>query len=277
MLSFLGPKGFRAEVTEGIDLETSVMLTGTRVTIGSGPGDTLQLGAADIVPGHVTFEKRSDGRGWDYFTSDRGFSQIDKGNPRTGPVRAGMWLRLGQETRLDISAAAAPAEASTETGKEAEPTTVPMPVAVGLLGAIGVVALMVTGALGGGEGPRYALQTTPWVTGGADLNAALSTCLEQTVPLDRAVSTRDPAHAFWRVMALRSSDISQVSEAEGALAAEIREILTSAHLLSRENNDLGASEILRRIQYVLPVPPKNCPILSATEYDLALLEVRGNR
>ncbi|CAN0606640.1 unnamed protein product, partial [Ectocarpus sp. 12 AP-2014] len=52
-MSFLAPKGLRAEVTEGIDLENAVMLIGQRVTVGSGPGDTLRLGAADIVPGHL--------------------------------------------------------------------------------------------------------------------------------------------------------------------------------------------------------------------------------
>ena len=70
MMRFLAPKGFRAEVTEGIDLEHGIMLTGQRVTVGSGPGDTLRLGASDVVPGHLTFEKRADGKGWEYFTSD---------------------------------------------------------------------------------------------------------------------------------------------------------------------------------------------------------------
>ena len=276
MMSFLAPKGLRAEVTEGIDLENAVMLSGQRVTVGSGPGDTLRLGAADIVPGHLTFERRADGRGWDYFTSDRGVTQIDKGNPRTGQVRAGMWLRLGRETRVDLSRAPLPAASEGEKVDQGEPATVPMPIALGILGAIVFGAFVASGGLGGASDQRT-YRTAQWAAGAGDLDSALDACLSKSVSLNRAVAASDPASAFWRVMTLRNTDASAAKTARGDLQSEIQEILADAHLLSLENNDLAASQTLRRLEYVLPVGSENCPILTASRFDLALMEVRGSR
>lgn len=276
MMSFLAPKGLRAEVTEGIDLENAVMLIGQRVTVGSGPGDTLRLGAADIVPGHLTFERRADGRGWDYFTSDRGVTQVDKGNPRTGPVRAGMWLRLGRETRIDLARAPLPAAPVGEKPDAGEPATVPMPIALGVLGAIVVGALFATGGLSGGTS-ESSYRTAQWAAGAGDLTSALQECLSKTVTPNRAVAENDPASAFWRVMTQRNSDPTAASSARSDLTGEIREILAAAHLLSLENKDLEASQALRRLEYVLPVGAENCPILTASRFDLALMEVRGSR
>lgn len=275
MLDFLSPKGLRAEVTEGIDLENAVMLTGKRVTVGSGSGDTLRLGAADVVPGHLTFERRADGRGWDYFTSDRGVTQIDKGNPRTGQVRPGMWLRLGRETRIDLSRTALPAAAQREG--DSEPASVPMPVAFGILAAIGLAVAVSAGALGGSGSRDLSLQTTPLVSGGQVLSAALDVCLATTVRPDRAIAASDPASAFWRVMAYRNSDRQRAEAAKTELDAEVRHILAAAHLLHRESKELEASQTLRRLEYVLPVGSADCPILRASRFDLALLEVRGTR
>lgn len=276
MMRFLAPKGLRAEVTEGIDLEHGIMLTGQRVTVGSGPGDTLRLGAADVVPGHLTFERRADGKGWEYFTSDRGTTQVDRGNPRTGPVRAGMWLRLGRETRIDLTRAPLPA---TPAGKspDAEPASVPMPVALGLMGAMAAGALFFAVGFGdGGSGPN-GLRTTPWVTGAAELAPAIESCLSETLAPGRAVAAADPASAFWRVMEYRSTDPARAREAEQELVLKVREILASAHFLFREGKDLKASETLRRLENVLPVGVAACPILTASRFDLALLEVRATR
>ncbi len=275
-MPLFAPKGLRAEVTEGIDLENAVTLTGQRVTVGSGPGDTLRLGAADIVPGHLTFERRADGRGWDYFTSDRGITQVDKGNPRTGQVRAGMWLRLGRETRIDLAKAPLPTAPVGETPDKGEPTTVPLPVALGVLGAIVVGALVATGSLSSATSEKT-YRTSQWAAGVGDLTAALDACLSKTVTPNRAVAANDPAAAFWRVMTLRNSDADAANAAHDDLQSEIREILADAHLLSLENNDLEASQTLRRLEYVLPVGAENCPILTASRFDLALMEVRGSR
>ncbi len=276
MMHFFAPKGLRAEVTEGIDLENAVMLSGQRVSVGSGPGDTLRLGAADIVPGHLTFERRADGRGWDYFTSDHGATQVDKGNPRTGPVRAGMWLRLGQETRIDLASAPLPKAPPGEKIDQDAPTTVPMPVALGIFGAILVGVLFATGGLGG-KSDNKPYRTSQWAAGAGDLGLALDECLSKTVTPNRAIAASDPAAAFWRVMTLRNSNPTAATDAHGDLQNDIREILADAHLLSLENNDLEASQTLRRLEYVLPVGAENCPILTASRFDLALMEVRGSR
>lgn len=276
MMHLFAPKGLRAEVTEGIDLENAVMLSGQRISVGSGPGDTLRLGAADVVPGHLTFERRADGRGWDYFTSDRGATQVDKGNPRTGRVRAGMWLRLGHETRIDLASAPLPKAPAGEKTDQGEPTAVPMPVALGVLGAIVVGALFATGGLSGAPAEK-AYRTAQWAAGGGNLTAALDACLSTTVAPNRAVAANDPASSFWRVMTQRNSDPTAAKTAHSDLQKAIREILADAHLLSLENNDLEASQTLRRLEYVLPVGAENCPILTASRFDLALMEVRGSR
>ncbi len=276
MMSFLGPKGLRAEVTEGIDLEQGVTLAGPRITIGSGPNDTLRLGAADIVPGHLTFERRSDGSGWDYFSSDRGITQTDKGNPRTGPVRPGMWIRLGRETRIDLVRAALPATPAGETSDEV-PTTVPMPVALGLLGALGVAALVFIANSSDTGGSGIRLQTTDWVTGTESLTPAIETCLQTTDTPGRAVAATDPANTFWQAVSFRQTDPARAARAQTDLTDEISKILASAHLLSRENRDLEASATLRRLEYVLPVDAADCPILTASQFDLAVLELLGSR
>ncbi len=219
MLSFLAPKGLRAEVTEGIDLEQGVTLTGQRVTVGSGPHDTLRLGAADIVPGHLTFERRADGKGWDYFTSDRGVTHVDRGNPRTGHVRTGMWLRLGRETKIDMTSAVLPAQPKGEVS-DATPTTVPLPMALGVMGAMAAVALFFVVGTGGGSS-RVSLKTTPWVTGAADLAPALEGCLKISSIPGRAVAANDPASPFFRVMEYRLSDPARAQIAETELADRI--------------------------------------------------------
>jgi len=253
------------------------VLSGQKVTVGSGPNDTLRLGAADIVPGHLTFERRADGKGWDYFTSDRGLTTVDKGNPRTGPVRAGMWIRLGRETRLDLNRAALPPAPKGEKPADAEPTAVPLPVAIGMLGAIVVVMLFATGNLGGKGSKSTTLLTVPWVTGQSDLSEALENCLSETLSPERAISQNDPASPYWRVMSFRDTNPVEAKLAQSELDSRVRDILTNAHLLRSENRALEASQELRRLEYVLPVGTADCPILTASRFDLALLEALASR
>mgnify|MGYP006908211312 FL=1 len=274
MLDFFSAKGLRAEVTEGIDLEQGVTLTGTRITVGSGPRDTLRLGAADVVPAHLTFERRADGKGWDYFTTDQGFTQVDHGNPRTGKARAGMWFRLGQETRIDLARADAPATA--EPGGENAETNVPLPVALGILGAFAAVAVFAAVGFGANaSGPS--MRATGYVTGTDDLTAALETCLQETVRAQRAVASSDPASPYFRIMEFRGREPARALSAQADLTRSVSGILADAHFLVHENKLLEASGTLRRLEYVLPVSVTNCPILAASNFDAALLEVRGSQ
>lgn len=274
MLDFLTAKGLRAEVTEGIDLEQGVTLTGTRITVGSGPRDTLRLGAADVVPAHLTFERRADGKGWDYFTTDQGLTEVDHGNPRTGKARAGMWFRLGQETRIDLARADVPA--TPGPGSDANGNTVPLPVALGILGVLAAVAVFIAVGIGGtSSGPS--MRTTGYVTGADDLAGALESCLKQTVRAQRAVASNDPASPYFRVMEFRGSDPARALSAQTDLTASVRGLLADAHFLFRENKLLEASGTLRRLEYVLPVSVTDCPILAASNFDAALLEVRGSK
>ena len=278
MMTFLSPKGLRAEVTEGIDLEYGVTLAGDRVSIGTGPGDDLRLGAGDVVPGHLTFERRTDG-GWDYFTSDLGLTEIDRGNPRTGKVRAGMWFRLGAETRIDLQRCAAVLMPGSEAAGTAEegPKTVPLAVALPLMAAMtgGVLFFMV--AAGGGERGPSGLRTAAFLTGSAELGAAIETCLSTPRAPGRAVAATDPASPYWRVMAFRDTDAAAERVARADLETAVREILADAFLLARENRPLDASRTLRRMENVLPVGPVNCPILTTSRFDLARLEISASR
>ncbi len=278
MLNILAPKGLRAEVTEGIDLEQSVLLTGARVTIGSGPDDDLRLGAADVVQGHLTLERRADGTGWDYFASDRGVTTVEGGNPRTGQVRPGMTIGLGRETQISLLRTTLPPTES-RTQDDSVPTTVPLPTALALLGGLAVVAFVALTALGGGsgQGSGLSLRTTALVTAPRAVEEALETCLETDRSPRRAVAADDPAYAFWQTIAHRETDPTRANLASGELAAEIRELLTDAHLLAREGRPLEASATLRRLEYVLPLGASPCPILTASRFDLALLELRGSR
>jgi len=275
MMTFLASKGLRAEVTEGIDLEYGVTLSGDRISIGTGPGDDLRLGAGDVVPGHLTFERRTDG-GWDYFTSDLGLTEVDRGNPRTGKARAGMWFRLGGETRIDLARCAAAPVAPAESGAEEGPKTVPLAIALPLMAAMAGGAIFFMLAAGSGERGPSGLRTAPFVTGAADLEPALETCLATSRTPGRAVAASDPASPYWRVMAFRDTDPAAARLARADLDTAVREILADAFLLARENRYLDASSALRRMENVLPVGTARCPILTASRFDLALLEVSAS-
>lgn len=277
MMTFLSRKGLRAEVTEGVDLEHGLALSGDRVSIGSGPTDDLRLGARDVVPGHLTFERRPDG-GWDYFTSDLGTTSVDRGNPRTGKVRAGMWFRLGAETRLDLVRSAAAPVAASETAPEGDqPTTVPLAVALPLMAAMAGVALYFM--LGSGEdvSASAGLRTAPVVTGAVSLEPTLEPCLATPRAPGRAVAANDPASPFWRVMAFAETDPAAARVARAELDEAILDLLADAYLLAREKRYLDASRVLRRMENVLPVGTARCPILEASRTDVAILEVTARR
>lgn len=280
MLDFFAAKGLRAEVTAGIDLEQGVTLKGQRVSIGSGPSDDLRLGAADVVAGHLTLERSADGTGWEYFASDLGFTLVEGGNPRTGLVRPGLVLQLGQETRIELVRTALPKEAAvsgdTATPKDA-PQSIPLPVALGVLAGIGALVFAVMAGLGQGSSSGPSLRTTSLITQTRAIEGALETCLAEPRVPTRPVTAADPAHAFWQVMTQRESDPMLAEAAHGELSRDIRALLTQAHLLAREGRAAEASDTLRRLEYVLPLGAARCPILAASRFDLALLELRGSR
>ena len=273
-MGLFAPKGFRAEVTEGIDIEEGLTLAGQRVVIGSGPGDDLRLGAGDVVPAHLTFERRADGKGWEYFSSDRGYTEVDRGNPRTGTVRAGMSFRLGGETRIVIQKAAAPAE--TDDQADDGPKTIPLSVALPAMGAMIAIAGLAVVALSPGGSSGASLRTAPLVTGDIALPPVLDRCLGSSGAPARLVPDTDPASPFWRVLAHQQSDPVKADAALTELTDKVRSILAKGYFLSIENKNLEASEALRRLEYVLPVGTAPCPILSASRFDVALLELRGS-
>ncbi len=264
-----GPKGLHAEVTEGVDLENGITLTGHEVTVGSGPGDDLQLGARDVVPGHLTLQRRQDGKGWDYFTSDRGMTTVSKGNPRAGTLRAGMWIRLGAETKISFQRVAVEAEDISSADGE-EKKTIPLTTALPALGILVVGLAFILGS-GGGDGGS-GLRTTPWFEGSASLTDAITTCTANQQIIPENLSATDPAAAFWRYVRSENSDVVALE----SVAKDLQLILAQAHFLRREKRFAEAADAIRRLKYVLPVEADTCPILSASHYDLAVFEVSSN-
>lgn len=275
-LSLFTPKVLCAEVTGGIDLESRVLLTGERITVGSAPGDSLRLGARNVVAGHLTFQRQKGSRAWEYFSSDRGHTAVDKGNPRTGTVRSGMVFVLGGETRIDIVRTEAPADLKTDT-KAGEAKTVPLSVALPAMGLMVAGFALYMAALAGGGTDRAALRTTPWFDGSAALEPALATCLASGLsPEARALPTGTTAtepDALFRAALAQGA----AGPASADLAAKVRGLIAESHLLAHENRPLDASRALRRLEYVLPVGNGDCPILSAARLDLAILELRDGQ
>jgi hypothetical protein len=276
-LSFATPKVLRAEVTAGVDLESAVLLTGERVTIGTGPADSLRLGSPDVVPGHLTFQRRKDGGGWEYFSSDRGRTTADKGNARTGPVRQGMSFILGGETRIEIRRVPAPPDlAKDDAGGRG--TTVPLPVAISAMAAMTLAFALYLGGLGDVSTNAGDLRTTPWFDGSASVENALESCLASGLsPEARALGAKTTMTEPDAPFRIALTDASGAAAARADLAGRVRGIIAESHLLVMENRALEASEALRRLEYVLPVGNGDCPILSAARLDLAILELRGGR
>lgn len=273
--SLFAPKILRVEVTEGIDLESGVYVTGDRITVGTGPADTLRLGAGDIAAEHLTLIRREDGKGWEYFTSDRGVTQIDKGNPRTGAVRAGMWFRLGNETRVDIKRVPMPPElaeaAPGDEGKQEVPLALALPIMALMLAAFGWYFM----SLQGGGSSAATLRTQGWYLG-ADIEPAIDACLAAGLdPADphtaRAVPTNSPSANFRRYLA------TQDAETKGDLITTVRRTIVDSHLLANEGRYDDAAQSLRSLERVLPVGDGDCPVLDAARTDLAIYELRAQR
>ena len=280
-LGIFKPKVLRAEVTAGLDLESGVLLTGERITVGTGPGDDLRLGAQNVVAGHLTFQRTKTGGPWEYFSSDRGHTAVSNGNPRTGPVRPGLSFVLGGETRIDILSVPAPADLeNNETAGSG--TTVPLTVALPLMGAMLVAFALYIGALSGGSEGSGGLRTTPWFEGTSRIETALETCLASGLSpearaLGSAATSGQPDALFRASLAAESADPGRQAEVRADLAAKVLGHIADAHLLLRENKPLEASGSLRRLEYVLPVGNGDCPILSAARLDLAILELWGGQ
>lgn len=274
--SFLASRVLAAEVTAGIDIESRVILSGERVTIGTGAGDTLRLGAPNVVPGHLTFQRAQGSSGWEYATSDRGHTTVDRGNPRTGLLRPGMWFVLGGATRIEIVRTAGPA-GPRDTLKSAESKTVPLTIALPIM-ALLVAASIAVLRLNAGSNADEELSTAAWFTGNEPIDGALEACLAsglspETRALGAAAVAGDQDALFRTAL---TAPAASAGAATVRLASEVLGIIAESHLLAREGRNLDASFALRRLENVLPVGNGDCPILRAARIDLAILELMGS-
>lgn len=275
-MAMFAQKLLRAEVTGGIDLEAQVLLTGDRITIGSGVKDDLVLGARNVVEEHLTLIRIEGTREWEYFSSDRGQTDVDKGNPRTGKVRSGQGFLLGGETRIEILKTVPP-EGFAEKAQTGEKTTVPLGVALPLMGLMLLGVAFVTTGLGRGSDTSGKLATAAYFTGASDLTEPLETCIASGLSTEAmALAGADP-NAPDRLFRAIQSGSEGTDELRTELKREIRQIIAETHLLVNENRGLEASQTLRRLENVMPVGNGDCPILRAARFDLAILDLEGGR
>lgn len=278
-LSMFSQKVFRAEITRGVDLESRVYLVGDRLTVGTGADDDLRLGAPGIVPGQLTFERQKTGSGWEYFSSDRGLTQVKSGNPRTGRVTAGLWFDLGGDTRLEISKAPLPDHLRQET-KVSDKTEIPLGIALPILGLMVVGAGFLTSSFGGAS-QRAELRTTDWFTAQAPLEPAIEICVAAGLsPEAAAISSAGNTSLdalYRRYQVLIDQNKEEGRKTLDDLTKLVRGIIAESHLLILENRPMAASETLLRLENVLPVGNGECPILAASRSDLALLALRAGR
>ena len=273
-----GAKAFRVEVIDGVDLEEAIFLTGERVTIGSGQDDNLRLGGARIVPGHVVFAKSEAGKGWEYFTSGAGEVEISSGNPRTGPVKAGVTMTLGPDTVIKITREALPEELqeAAEDEKKEIPLSIALPVMAVFVVAFVIYIQILTGG-GGNSGPG--LRTQTWLTNLPNYGQALDVCLEAAGP---ETVERVPAGAPDAAFRAYSAAVVQGREADLpdlrlALGRQVRAMIVDAHLLLRENRFAEAADTLSAVPAMLPTGHAACPINSAARADFSVLERRASR
>ncbi|MEE4120459.1 MAG: hypothetical protein V2I65_15765 [Paracoccaceae bacterium] len=272
----LKQKGIKAEVVEGVDLEEAVFLTGERVSVGSGPDDTLRLGGARIVPGHVVFARAENGRGWEYFTSGAGEVEISSGNPRTGPAKPGLTFRLGADTVLKLTREALPAEL-LETGEE-ENKEIPLMIALPIMAAVAIgFGVYVNALTSGGQTEATGLRTAPWLTDLPAYGRALDVCLQAA---DADTAQRVPAGA--PDAAFRAYSAAAAAGREGdlpdlrlALGRQVRSLIVDAHLLAEEGNFAAAAETLRRVPPMLPTGNETCPINTAARADFSVFQRRA--
>ncbi len=272
----LKQKGIKAEVVEGVDLEEAVFLTGERVSVGSGPDDTLRLGGARIVPGHVVFARAENGRGWEYFTSGAGEVEISSGNPRTGPARPGLTFRLGADTVLKLTRQALPAEL-LETGGE-EKKEIPLVIALPIMAAVAIgFGVYVNALTSGGSTGATGLRTAPWLTDLPAYGRALDVCLQaagadtaQRVP----VGAPDAAFRAYSAAAAEARE-GDLPDLRLALGRQVRSLIVDAHLLAGEGHFAEAAETLRRVPPMLPTGNETCPINTAARADFSVFQRRA--
>lgn len=275
-LSLFAPKLLRAEVTGGIDLEAKVLMINDRITIGSDPSDDLVLGARGIIGAHLTLQRQENGKVWEYFSSDRGLTAVDKGNPRTGTVRPGMWFNLGGETRIDILKTTPPPGMKIEAPKEGK-AQVPLGVALPLMGLMLVGVMAVTTGLQSSSTEGGGLATQGWFSGSEPLEPYVQRCVDAGLGAEASALTGSDPNApdqLFRTILDNTGD--RTAEFE-KLVKVIRSTIADTHLLASENRYLEASQTIRRLENVMPVGLGDCPILSAVRSDLTILEMKAGR
>lgn len=263
-------KILRVEVTEGIDIESGAYLTGDRITVGTGPNDSLCLGAGDIAPEHLTLIRQPGAKTWEYFTSDRAATLIDKGNPRTGKVRPGMWFQLGGETRVDILSVPMPAdmkETAGDEGKKEVPLALALPIMGMMLGAF-VLMFALISRTGGTDAELF---TRAWFTDAEPIEPYIDECLEAG-PGDPGLRVPGSApDALFREFAAATP--SRASEIKSALYQRVRRAIVDSHLLVAEGRFGDAANSMRRVERMLPVQADACVLMTAAQTDLAVLEL----
>jgi hypothetical protein len=266
-MALFGGKGFRIEVVDGIDIESAITLSGDKVTVGTGAQDSLRLGEADVLPAQLTFQKR--GQTWDYFVSDRGRTEVSKGHLRTGALAVGQEFRLGSNARLVVKRTDAPVETAT-AGKR----TIPIAIALPLLALVVLGVFVVSTALRSTDSGGGALATTRWFTDAEPLDAALDTCLAAVTETDATpVARTAPDWAFRAWASAADKAGPEATAARADLLGQIDEAITRAHFLWDGGAPAEASDLYRRIENVIPLGNRPCPILAATRRDLAVLEM----
>lgn len=272
-MSLFGKKTFRIEVVDGIDIESALTLTGDRMSVGTGPGDDLRLGEADVVAAQVVFQRKAGD--WEYAVSDRGTTIVSGGHPRTGKLRAAQELRLGGVARLVVRRVAAPVEAPAggTAGQGATPS-VPLGIALPVLGLIVVGAFLVAGQLQRDGQSAPLLASTRWFAQDEPLEPAVDRCLAASEGLeDIPVGRNAPDWAFREWLRAADPAAPAARAARAALIDETRDSITRAHFLHLDGRNAEASAIFRRLEYVIPMGSRECPILAAARRDLAILQM----
>lgn len=274
------PKVFCLEVTQGIDIEKKTYLNGTRVTIGSGDSDTLHIGASDVCQGHLVFQRPNSRSDWEYQSSDAGLTQVRRGNPRSGKLRAGQSFQIGATTRISVRRIATPADLKEQAGGDGK-TELPLYAALAAIALISFAGVFAANAMTGGD--RSALseasETHRWFEAPTTFTPELKECLAS-------------AEASWRVERIPMSEPDALfhSWLESRLIADGRETMffeklrkelgqavVKAQILIQGGDRRGGAEALREIENRLPISAQDCPITRAARADIAALELTLSR
>lgn len=106
------PKHLRLEVTEGLDRDNHLWLTGDRLVVGTAENAHLRLSASGISANHVVLMPDKDAGGSKFFSSEErwryklegdSFDSLDGAKaPRSGQIAIGQVLRVAGSTDLRI-------------------------------------------------------------------------------------------------------------------------------------------------------------------------------